>query len=104
MNDSFCGFAGELKLKHAPRPRRGPYERDLAQLAVYCLLLEEYFQCTVSEGIMNYTDRDVSVPFNAQRRIWILQDDSGSARGEEPERGAGTEPRSSRAMPGVLIR
>ncbi len=62
-----------VELKNASCPRRGPHPRELAQLAVYCLLLEERFQCTVVEGIMSYTDRKVTVPFDDRMRTWILQ-------------------------------
>jgi CRISPR-associated protein Cas4 len=54
-------------------PRNGhPYEGHVAQLAVYCLLLEDKFQCRVHEGVIDYIDRSVTVPFDEQLRMWIL--------------------------------
>ena len=62
-----------VELKSGTAPKLGPHEAHLAQLAVYCLLLEEQFRTTVSEGIIKYSDRPVSVKFDARTRAWILR-------------------------------
>jgi CRISPR-associated exonuclease Cas4 len=63
-----------MDVKKCACPRNGlPYEGHMAQIAVYCLLLEEKFQCRVHEGVIDYIDRSVSVPFDEQLRTWILR-------------------------------
>ncbi len=62
-----------LDVKNCICPRNGlPYEGHVAQVAVYCLLLEEKFQCRVHEAVIDYIDRSVTVPFDDRRRAWIL--------------------------------
>ena len=39
-----------VELKSGRSPRSGPYEAHLAQLAVYCLLVEERYETRVKEG------------------------------------------------------
>ena len=61
-----------VELKSSAAPRTGPREAQLAQLFAYCLLLEEHYQSTVREGIIEYSDRAFTVPFDDQRRKWVL--------------------------------
>ena len=58
-----------VELKSSAAPRTGPHE---AQLFAYCLLLDEHYQSTVREGIIEYSDRAFTVPFDDQRRKWVL--------------------------------
>ncbi len=58
--------------QHRPAPASGgPLENHKAQVAVYCLLVEEHFQQTVPHGIVQYQDRSLLVPFDASCRAWI---------------------------------
>jgi CRISPR-associated exonuclease Cas4 len=61
-----------VELKSSAAPRTGPHEAQLAQLFAYCLLLEEHYQSTVREGIIEYSDRAFTIPFDDQGRKWIL--------------------------------
>jgi len=61
-----------VELKSGKAPRAGPYRAQLAQLGVYCLLIEEQFQTVVNEGIIEYSDRPITVSFNGRMRAWIL--------------------------------
>ena len=60
-----------VELKSSAAPRTGPHEAQLAQLSD-CLLLEEHYQSTVREGIIEYSDRAFTIPFDDQRRKWVL--------------------------------
>ena len=61
-----------VELKSGKAPRAGPYRAQLAQLGVYCLLIEEQFQTVVNEGIIEYSDRSITVSFNDRMRAWVL--------------------------------
>jgi CRISPR-associated exonuclease Cas4 len=61
-----------VELKSGNAPRTGPYEAQVAQLAVYCLLIEEEFKTTVKEGVIQYSDRSITVKFDDRMRSWIL--------------------------------
>ena len=61
-----------VELKSSAAPRTGPHEAQLAQLFAYCLLVEERYQSTVREGMIEYSDRAFTIPFDEQRRKWIL--------------------------------
>jgi CRISPR-associated exonuclease Cas4 len=61
-----------VELKSGVVPRNGPHEAQLAQLYVYCLLVEEQNQTTVREGIIEYSDHPVTVEFDEARRRWVL--------------------------------
>jgi hypothetical protein len=53
-----------VDVKKCVCPRNGrPYDGHIAQVATYCLLLEEKFKCRVYEGVIDYIDRSVTVPF-----------------------------------------
>jgi CRISPR-associated exonuclease Cas4 len=61
-----------VELKSGNAPRAGPYEAQVAQLAVYCLLIEEQFETMVKEGVIQYADRSITVEFDDRTRDWIL--------------------------------
>jgi CRISPR/Cas system-associated exonuclease Cas4 (RecB family) len=54
-----------VELKSGKAPRAGPYRAQLAQLGVYCLLIEEQFQTVVNEGIIEYSDRSITFRLTA---------------------------------------
>ena len=51
---------------------RGPYEGEVAQVAAYCLLVEDVFGEPVPRGILQFADRVVQVPFTEERREKVL--------------------------------
>jgi CRISPR-associated protein Cas4 len=61
-----------VELKSGMAPRNSPHDAQLAQLFVYCLLVEEQYQTTVREGVIQYTDQPVTVPFDEARSRWVL--------------------------------
>jgi CRISPR-associated exonuclease Cas4 len=61
----------DVKKCNCPRDGR-PHDGHVAQVAVYCLLLEERYQCRVQKGIIDYIGRSVTVAFDDQLRTWIL--------------------------------
>jgi CRISPR-associated exonuclease Cas4 len=85
-----------VELKSGKAPRTGPHKAQLAQLAVYCLLIEDQFQTTVVEGIIEFSDSSITVPFNSQMRAWILSliDEVQEAKQQ------GARPRRSHNQPG----
>ncbi len=79
-----------VELKQARCPRYGPHPRELAQLAVYCLLIEEHLQCAVSEGILRYADREVLVRFD-DRMAYGSYNSSGKCDTQRVELACRTE-------------
>jgi CRISPR-associated exonuclease Cas4 len=65
------GFA-PVDVKYSRCPPSGPRANHLAQVAVYCLLVEEHFGSRVQEAIIEYIDGSFVVPFDDQLRNWIL--------------------------------
>jgi CRISPR-associated exonuclease Cas4 len=61
-----------VELKSGKAPLGGPHKAQVAQLAVYCLLIEDQFQTTVTEGIIEYSDRSITVSFDSRMKKWIL--------------------------------
>lgn len=61
-----------VEVKNASCPRTGPHERHLAQLGVYCLLVEQEYGCSVKEGLMEFRDRTVTIQFDDELRAWVL--------------------------------
>ena len=84
-----------MELKSGKAPRAGPNKAQLAQLAVYCLLIEDQFQTIVTEGIIEFSDSSITVPFNSQMRAWIpaLIDEVQEAKPQ------GAKPRRSQISP-----
>jgi len=62
-----------VEMKSSKMPRGGPYWNHVMQLAVYWLLVEEYYG-SVSYGIIKYSDQSVKVAFtpDLRKRVLIL--------------------------------
>jgi CRISPR-associated exonuclease Cas4 len=68
--------SGELipiERKKTLAPRRGPYEGDLMQGAVYCILVEEASGRTPRFMRIQYADRWFDEPFTPELRAWVLE-------------------------------
>ncbi|HEX8188407.1 MAG TPA: PD-(D/E)XK nuclease family protein [Pyrinomonadaceae bacterium] len=83
-----------VEVKSTPCPAGGrPYDSHLAQLAAYCLLVEDVLGRTVPYGLVKYRDREMRVEYTDEMReqalalVEELKADMGaSARGEEVHR------------------
>lgn len=62
-----------LEVKSRACGTLGPYAGEVAQLVMYCLLVEDVFGETVSYGILQFADRDVKVQFSPNRRNRLLE-------------------------------
>jgi CRISPR-associated exonuclease Cas4 len=51
----------------------GPYEGEVLQLAAYCLLVEERFGKTIKRGQLQYQNRSLEIPFDADLRARLLR-------------------------------
>lgn len=61
-----------IEVKSRACGRRGPYPGERAQLLAYCLLVEEQFGGTVHAGVLQYRNRNVTVPFGDKERHEII--------------------------------
>lgn len=83
-----------VEVKSARCPAGGrPYDSHLAQLAAYCLLVEDVLGATVPYGVVKYRDREVRVEYTAEMREQALaiveemkEDMNAAAAGEEVHR------------------
>jgi CRISPR-associated exonuclease Cas4 len=82
----------EAKSTSAPAGGR-PYDSHLAQLAAYCLLVEDVLGATVPYGLVKYRDREVRVEYTDEMRDRALalieemkNDMNASAEGREVHR------------------
>jgi CRISPR-associated exonuclease Cas4 len=82
----------EAKSTNCP-PGGRPYDSHLAQLAAYCLLVEDVLGATVPYGLVKYRDREVRVEYTDEMRASALalieemkEDINASANGEEVHR------------------
>jgi CRISPR-associated exonuclease Cas4 len=82
----------EVKSTACPAGGR-PYDSHLAQLAAYCLLVEDVLGATVPYGLVKYRDREVRVEYTPELRESALslieqmnEDMRASAAGEEVHR------------------
>jgi CRISPR-associated exonuclease Cas4 len=82
----------EAKSSACP-PGGRPYDSHVAQLAAYCLLVEEVLGATVPYGVVKYRDREVRVEYTDELRGQALalidemkHDMNASADGEEVHR------------------
>jgi len=82
----------EVKSTACPAGGR-PYDSHLAQLAAYCLLVEDVLGASVPYGLVKYRDREVRVEYTQEMREQALalidemkQDMHASASGEEVHR------------------
>jgi len=58
-----------VEVKSATCPAGGrPYDSHVAQLAAYCLLVEDVLGATVTYGIVKYRDREVRVEYTPELR------------------------------------
>jgi CRISPR-associated exonuclease Cas4 len=46
----------------------GPHESEVLQLAAYCLLVEERFGRSISQGRLQYANRSIDIPFDQALR------------------------------------
>jgi len=82
----------EVKSTACPAGGR-PYDSHLAQLAAYCLLVEDVLGASVPYGLVKYRDREVRVEYTEELREYGLsllegmrRDAEASAAGEEVHR------------------
>jgi CRISPR-associated exonuclease Cas4 len=82
----------EVKSTACPAGGR-PYDSHLAQLAAYCLLVEDVLGATVPYGLVKYRDRQVRVDYTPELKEHALslieqmnEDMRASAAGEEVRR------------------
>ena len=82
----------EVKSTACPAGGR-PYDSHLAQLAAYCLLVEDVLGATVPYGLVKYRDREVRVEYTNEMREQALAliaemkaDMNASAEGSEVQR------------------
>jgi CRISPR-associated exonuclease Cas4 len=82
----------EVKSTASP-PGGRPYDSHLAQLAAYCLLVEDVLGATVPYGLVKYRDREVRVEYTHEMRERALAlveelkaDMNASAEGREVHR------------------
>jgi CRISPR-associated exonuclease Cas4 len=82
----------EVKSTACPAGGR-PYDSHLAQLAAYCLLVEDVLGATVPYGLVKYRDREVRVEYTPELREHALsiieqmnEDMPAAAAGEEVHR------------------
>lgn len=62
-----------VELKSRDCPPSGAYASDVAQLAAYCLLVEESSGVTPSHGIIQYADRSWPIRYTIRDRARILE-------------------------------
>ena len=82
----------EVKSTACPAGGR-PYDSHLAQLAAYCLLVEDVLGARVPYGLVKYRDREVRVEYDSELKERALaligemkEDLNASANGEEVHR------------------
>ena len=82
----------EAKSTNCP-PTGRPYDSHIAQLAAYCLLVEDVLGRTVPYGLVKYRDREVRVEYDDELREHALaliaemeEDMRAAAAGEEVHR------------------
>jgi CRISPR-associated exonuclease Cas4 len=83
-----------VEVKSTASPAGGrPYDSHLAQLAAYCLLVEDVLGARVPYGLVKYRDREVRVEYTDELRGWALSlieelkaDMNASAEGREVHR------------------
>lgn len=88
------GVVVPVEVKSTACPAGGrPYDSHLAQLAAYCLLVEDVLGASVPYGLVKYRDREVRVEYTNELREQALaliaemkEDMNASANGEEVHR------------------
>ena len=99
-----------VEVKSAACPKGGrPYDSHLAQLAAYCLLVEDVLGARVPYGLVKYRDREVRVEYTPELRaralalIGEMREDSAAANAgrevhrshDDPRRCAGCSVRDA---------
>jgi CRISPR-associated exonuclease Cas4 len=62
-----------VERKKTLAPRRGPYDGDLMQAAVYCILVEEESGRTPPFMRIQYADKWFDEPYTPERKRWVLE-------------------------------
>jgi len=62
-----------VERKKTRAPRRGPYDGDLIQGAVYCILVEEETGRTPPFMRIQYADRWFDEPYTPEVKAWVLE-------------------------------
>ncbi len=62
-----------VEIKSRESPPSGPYASDAAQLAAYCVLVEDSSGVTPSHGVIQYSDRTWPIRYTARDREGILE-------------------------------
>lgn len=66
--------AGLVPIEVKPkRTAPAPYDSDLAQLAAYCLLIEDTTGRAPPYGLLRYANQTFRVPYTRQRRDHLLE-------------------------------
>ncbi|MDQ3918166.1 MAG: CRISPR-associated protein Cas4, partial [Acidobacteriota bacterium] len=85
-----------VEIKSAASPAGGrPYDSHVAQLAAYCLLVEDVLGARVPFGVIRYRDRELRVEFTDELRgrALALIEEMRSARDAEEVRRSHEDPR-----------
>ena len=84
----------EAKSSACP-PDGRPRDSHVAQLAAYCLLVEEELDASVPYGVIKYRDRDVRVEYTDELKEWALAliEEMRAASGEEEVHRSHDDPR-----------
>jgi len=61
-----------IEVKSRSCGARGPYAGEVAQVAAYCLLVEDSMGVAVPYGLLQLADREIRVPFTPERRAKVL--------------------------------
>ena len=62
-----------VERKKTLAPRRGPYDANLIQEAVYCILVEEESGRTPPFMRIQYADRWFDEPYTPELKTWVLE-------------------------------
>lgn len=79
-----------VEIKSAASPPGGrPYDSHVAQLAAYCLLVEDVLGAHVPFGVIRYRDRELRVEFTDELRgqaLALIEEMRGAREAEEVQR------------------
>jgi CRISPR-associated exonuclease Cas4 len=78
----------EIKSTACPAGGR-PYDSHIAQLAAYCLLVEDVLGATVPYGVVKYRDREVRVEYTPELKEYalaLIEEMSEAAKAEDVHR------------------
>jgi CRISPR-associated exonuclease Cas4 len=66
-----------VERKKTLAPRRGPYDGDLIQAALYCILVEEESGRSPPFMRIQYADRHFDEPYTPEVKRWVLESCAG---------------------------